>query len=76
MKGKLNAVHGWETLTNAKDIRSFLGFANYYRQFVLGYASIAAPLTMLTKKDVLWHWGSCNAGLLKVSNLPYALHHS
>ena len=57
MKGKLNAVHEWETPTNVKDIRSFLGFANYYRRFVPGYASIAAPLTMLTKKDVLWHWG-------------------
>ena len=34
-----------------------LGVANYYRQFVPNYASIATPLTMLTKKDVLWHWG-------------------
>ena len=57
MKGKLNAVREWETPTSIKDIRSFLGFANYYRRFIPGYASIAAPLTMLTKKDVLWHWG-------------------
>ena len=47
----------WETLINVKDIRSFLGFANYYIRFVPGYTSIASPLTMLTKKDVLWHWG-------------------
>ena len=57
MKGKLNAVREWETPTSVKDIRSFLGFANYYRRFVPGYASIASPLTMLMKKDVLWHWG-------------------
>ena len=57
VKGKLNAVREWETPTSVKDIRSFLGFANYYRRFVPGYASIVAPLTMLTKKDVLWHWG-------------------
>ena len=57
MKGKLNAVHEWETPTSVKDIRSFLGFANYYRRFIPGYASIAGPLTMLTKKDVLCHWG-------------------
>ena len=57
MKGKLNVVREWETPTSVKDIRSFLGFANYYRRFVTGYASIAAPLTMLTRKDVLWHWG-------------------
>ena len=55
VKGKLNVVREWETPTSVKDIRSFWGFANYYRRFVPGYASIAAPLTMLTKKDVLWH---------------------
>ena len=56
MKGKLNAMREWETPTSVKDIRSFLGFANYYRRFVPGYAGIVASLTMLTKKDVLWHW--------------------
>ena len=55
MKGKLNAVRNFETPTNVKDIRPFLGFANYYRWFTSGYASIAAPLTMLTKTDVLSH---------------------
>ena len=58
IKGKLNAAHEWESPTNVKYIRSFLGFVNYYRRFVPGYASIVAPLTMLTKKEVLWHWGS------------------
>ena len=57
VKGKLNAVREWETPTSVKDIRSFLGFANYYRWFIPSYVSIAAPPTMLTKKDVLWHWG-------------------
>ena len=57
MKGKLNAVHEWETPTSVKDIRSFMGFANCYRRFIPGYASTTAPLTMLTKKGVLWHWG-------------------
>ena len=46
-----------ETPTSVKDIRSLLGFANYYHWYVPHYASIAAPLIMLTKKDVLWHWG-------------------
>ena len=57
VKGKLQAVREWPTPTNLKDIRSFLGFANYYRRFVPGYANIASPLTTLTKKDVRWHWG-------------------
>ena len=55
VKGKLQVVHVWETPTNIKDIQSFLGFTNYYRRFVPGYSSIATPLNMLTKKDVLCH---------------------
>ena len=57
VKGKLNAMHEWETPTSIKDIRSFLGFANYYHRFVPGYPSIVAALIILMKKDVLWHWG-------------------
>ena len=45
-----------ETQT-VKDVRSFLGFANYYRHFISKYAEIAAPLTYLTKKDVEMQWG-------------------
>ena len=40
-----------------KDVRSFLGFANYYCHFISKYAEIAAPLTYLTKKDVEMQWG-------------------
>ena len=51
---KLHAVRDWEPPNSVKDVRSFLGFANYYR-FVLGYAGIASPLTLLTKKNIGWH---------------------
>jgi len=33
-------------------VRGFVGFANYYREFVLDFSTIAIPLTALTKKDV------------------------
>ena len=56
MQEKLKIVREWEPPTSTKDIRSFFGFTNYYRIFVQNYASIASPVTMLTKKDVVWHW--------------------
>ena len=54
---KLHAVCDWEPPNSVKDVRSFLGFANYYRWFVPRYAGIASPLTLLTKKNIEWHWG-------------------
>ena len=42
--------------TKVKDIRYFLGFANYYRQFIGNYSNIACPLINLTKKNQEWRW--------------------
>ena len=38
------------------EIRSFLGPASYYRQFVEGFSKIALPLTRLTHKGVKFEW--------------------
>ena len=53
-KAKLKAVRDWAIPQNVRDIRSFLGFANYYRRFVRNFTEIADPLTSLTWKDAMW----------------------
>ncbi|MBW0590799.1 hypothetical protein O181_130514, partial [Austropuccinia psidii MF-1] len=39
---------------NKKEIQSFLGFAEYYRQHIKDFASIARPLYKLCAKDTLF----------------------
>ena len=44
---KTEAVSQWPTPRTLKDLRSFLGFASYYRRFVPGFAQTAVPLHKL-----------------------------
>ncbi|KAI2646182.1 Transposon Tf2-9 polyprotein [Labeo rohita] len=46
---KLEAVRSWPLPTSLKQLQRFLGFANFYRRFIRGFSSTAAPLTALTK---------------------------
>lgn len=48
---KVEAVSEWPEPKKLKDVQAFLGFANFYRRFIMGYSKIVAPLTALTKKD-------------------------
>jgi len=37
-------------------VQKFLELANYYCQFIKGFALIARPLHDLVKKDQKWNW--------------------
>ena len=47
---KTAAVQDWPTPKNLKEVQSFLGFANFYQQFIKDYSRTAAVLTELTRK--------------------------
>ncbi|XP_022864502.1 uncharacterized protein LOC111384459 [Olea europaea var. sylvestris] len=53
---KVKAINEWEPPTKVTELRSFLGLVNYYRRFIKGYSSRAAPLTDLLKKSQRWEW--------------------
>ncbi|XP_018624786.1 uncharacterized mitochondrial protein AtMg00860-like [Nicotiana tomentosiformis] len=53
---KVAMIKDWEASTKVTELLFFLGLANYYRRFILGYYIIAAPLTDLLKKDHSWVW--------------------
>ena len=53
---KVAAIREWEVPSTVKGVRSFLGFANFYRKFIRNFAQVAAPLTRLTG-DVTFQWG-------------------
>ena len=48
----IRVVQEFSTPTNLKELRNFLGLANYYRRFIKGFAHIASPLNALTRKSV------------------------
>ena len=53
-KEKVDRVLSWPEPRNVKDIRKFLGLANYYRRFIKDFARVARPMNVLTRKDVKW----------------------
>ena len=54
---KVKAIIEWEAPRSIRGVRSFVGFANYYRRFIHGFSELVTPLTELTKKDTLFKWG-------------------
>jgi len=53
---KLKEIKDWPSPMTVKQVRSFLGFGNFYRKFIGHYADITRPLNDLTKKDLTWNW--------------------
>ena len=46
---RIEVVKDWPEPKSVRDIQVFLGFANFYQQFIQGFSRIAAPLTSMLK---------------------------
>jgi hypothetical protein len=53
---KIEAISEWGFPTNVKEVRSFLGYVNFYRPFVADLSLLAKPLYDLTTKGVKFLW--------------------
>ena len=50
---KVKAMMDYKRPTSLRELRGFLGLMSYYRKFIKDFASIAAPLTDLTRQGRL-----------------------
>ncbi|POM72702.1 Pol protein, partial [Phytophthora palmivora] len=54
--GKVKVIAVWPTPRSQKDLRKWLGLANYLHKDSAVYAELARPLSNLLKKDTDWVW--------------------
>src|SRR5258705_449163 len=53
---KLAGIADWPAPTTQKQVRSFIGFCNFYRRFISHYSDICKPLNDLLRKNKVWEW--------------------
>ena len=73
---KVEGISKWSKLTCVKEVQSFLGFVNFYRRFIEGFAGIARPLHDLTRKDIVWTWDLEHDTVFEALKLSWTCHRS
>jgi RNase H-like domain found in reverse transcriptase len=53
---KLSRIRDWPTPTTVKQVRGFIGFANFYRQFIKKFSELTLPLNNLLRKNTKFNW--------------------
>ena len=66
-KSKVMAILEWPEPKTIKQLRGFLGLANYYRRFIKNYSKVAKPLT-----DCLKGLGEKHGKGMKLDMPPFA----
>ncbi len=55
-QANINKITNFPKPKNHKQVKSFLGLTNYFRELIENYAQITFPLVELTKKNVEFKW--------------------
>ncbi|WVZ90111.1 hypothetical protein U9M48_036441, partial [Paspalum notatum var. saurae] len=55
---KVSTVTNWKVSEIPKEVRGFLGLADYYRRFIENFSKITKPMTSLLEKDAEFRWTS------------------
>ena len=55
---KIKAVKEWPTPRTKRDVQRFVGFAQFFRQFIYKFSAIALPLTNLCGSNVTFEWSA------------------
>jgi hypothetical protein len=53
---KPKGILEWPAPTTVTQLRSFIGFCNFYHRFISHYSDKCAPLNRLLRKDQPWDW--------------------
>jgi hypothetical protein len=65
IQAKIQVIRDWPALTTLTELRSFLGLANFYHRFVLGFSHIAWALSQINrgggKVKFAWGWSQQQA---------------
>ena len=66
---KIKVVKEWTRPKDKTEIRSLLGFGNYFRKFIYKYSEMVLPLTNLTHKKTPTTWDdNCEQAFLNLKN--------
>jgi len=69
---KIQGVADWPIPRNVTDVRSFLGFTNFYRRFIRNFSDVAKPLNALLQKDANGNGRMSSSKRLNTLNPSYA----
>jgi len=55
---KVKSVQNWAHQRSVKEVQIFIGFGNFYRQFIKDFSNVCKPITEMSKGSPnYFHWG-------------------